>query len=68
MGKMVVSVSEKKKELQRQAKHLNLSLKKMKINRESYVCPISQSFVRKLTRKGYPIPKKNYALYVRNKK
>jgi len=68
MGKTIVSVTSDKTKALRISKRLNKSLKKRKIKRESYVSPVSQSYVKKLTRKGYTIRKKNYAVCVRNKR
>lgn len=51
-----------------ESKRINENMKERNIKRESYVCPISQAYVKKLTRKGYPVAKKNYAICMRNKK
>jgi len=50
------------------ARQLNASLKKRNIKREAIVSPVSQAYVRTLTRKGYPVPKKNYGISMRNKR
>ena len=67
MVKQIVRVTSSRKEALAEAKAINSSLKSRKIKREAIVCPVSQSYVRKLTRKGYPIPKKNYGICMRNK-
>jgi hypothetical protein len=67
MGKNIIRVTSNRKEAQREAKRINISFKNRNIKREAYVGIVSQSYVRRLTRKGFPIAKKNYAIYVRNK-
>ena len=67
MSKNIVRITSNKKEAEKEAKFMNDSLKRRHIKRESYVCEVSQSYVRKLTREGYPIRKKNYGICVRNK-
>jgi len=62
-----ISVTDSKKDAVALAKRMNNDLRKRKIKREVYVVPVSQSYVRKLTRKGYKIAKKNYGVAVRNK-
>jgi hypothetical protein len=66
MSKTIVRAGVSKKEALDEAKLINLSFKDRKIKREAYVCPISQSFVRKRTRAGHPIRKKNYGICMRN--
>ena len=68
MGKKIVRVTSSRKDAQEEAKRINVSLRDRKIKREAYVCPVSQSYVRKRTRKGYPVRKKNYGVCVRNKR
>lgn len=65
--KKIVRVTSNKVEALAEAKRINLSLKERKIEREAKVCRVSQSYVRKLTRKGYPIRKINYGICMRNK-
>ena len=68
MGKQIVRVTSNRNEAVAEAKRINLDLLKRKIKRMAYVTPVSQSYVKSLTRKGYPVPKKNYAIAMRNKK
>ena len=68
MGKNIIRVTANRKEAQREAKRINASLRKRQIKREARVCPVSQSYVKKLTRKGYKVPKRNYAICMRNKR
>ncbi len=67
MGRKIVRATSRKRDALKEAKLINASLKKRNIKREAYVCPISKSFVRKRTRKGYPIKSKNYGICMRNK-
>ncbi len=67
MSKKIVRVTSNKKEAEKVSKAITLSLQKRNIKREAYVCGVSKSYVKKRTRKGYPIPKKNYGVCVRNK-
>jgi len=67
MGKKIVRVTSNKKEAEQIAKGLTNSLQRRHIKREAYVCGVSKSYVKTLTRKGYPIPKKNFGVCVRNK-
>ena len=66
MGKKIVRVTDNKQDALDESKAINDSLKERNIRRETYVTPVSQSYVRKLTRKGYPVKKRNYAIAVRN--
>lgn len=68
MGKRIVNVTSKRNMAIRVAKNITKNLKQRKINREAYVCPVSQSYVKTLTRKGIKVPKRNYAVCVRNKR
>ena len=68
MGKKIVRVTSNRKEAQKESKRINVSLRDRKIKRQAYVCSVSQSYVKKLTRKGHPIPKKNYAICMRDKR
>lgn len=67
MGKMIVRVTSNKKDAIKEKQEINNSLRNRGIKREAYVCPVSQAYVKKLTRKGYPIADKNYAICMRNK-
>jgi len=66
MGKTIVRVTSKRKEALAYARAINRSMLKRKIKRKAYVTPVSQSYVRSLTRKGYPIKKKNYGVAMKN--
>lgn len=66
MGKNVVRATPSKKDALKEAKAINADMKKRGIKREAYVCPISQAYMRKRTRKGFPIADKNYAICMRN--
>lgn len=68
MAKTIVRVTSDKRKAQREAKRINASLKERGIKREAYVGVVSQSYVKARTRKGYPIAKRNYAIYMRNKR
>lgn len=68
MGKNIVGVTSNRKVALRKARQINTSFRARKIKREARVCPVSQSYVKTLTRKGYPVPKKNYGICVRNKR
>jgi len=67
MGKTIVRATPSKKDAIKEAKQINDSLKERGIEREAYVCSVSKAYVKKLTRKGYPVADKNYAICVRNK-
>jgi len=67
MTKRIVRVTKSKEEAHQIAKRITASLRERNINREAYVSPVSYSYVRTLTRKGYPIAKKNYGVCVRNR-
>ena len=67
MGKNIVRITSNKKEAEKEAKAITISLQKRNINRETYVCGVSKSYVKKRTRKGYPISKKNYGVCMRNR-
>ena len=66
MGKKIVRVTSSKREVIGEKDRINASLKSRGIKREAYVCAISKAYVKKLTRKGYPIAEKNYAICMRN--
>jgi len=68
MGKTIVRVTSSRREAQAETNRINASLRDRKIKRQAYVCPISKAYVKKLTRKGYPIADNNYAICVRNKR
>jgi len=68
MVKRYVRVTSNRKEAFREAKAINVSLKNRNIKREAIVCPVSQSYAGKLMREGYPIPKRNYGIRMRNKR
>lgn len=61
-----MKVAESKKEARDIARGINANLRSRGIQREAYVVPVSQSFVKSLTVKGYPVPKRNYGVAVRN--
>lgn len=65
--KTIVRVTQYKSKANKEAKEINLSLNKRNIKREAYVCEVSEAYVKTLTRTGYKIPKKNYAICIRNK-
>ena len=67
MGKKIVRVTSSKRDAIEESNRINASLKNRGIKREAYVCPVSKTYVKKLTRKGYPIADKNYAICMRNK-
>lgn len=67
MRKIIVRVTSDRKEAQRESVRINASLKGRNIKRQAYVCAVSKFYVKKLTRKGYPIAKKNYAICMRDK-
>lgn len=66
MGKNIVRLLTNKRKAILEANQINKSLFRRNIKREAYVTPVSKSYVKKLTRKGFPIPKNNYAIAVRN--
>ena len=68
MAKKIVRVTSSKRDATKEKNEINLSLKEEGIKREAYVCSVSKAYVKKLTRKGYPIADKNYAICVRNKR
>ena len=68
MVKRIVRVTSNKQKALREVKAINKSLTKRGIKRVAYVTPVSQSYVKTLTRKGYNIRKKNYGIAVRNKR
>ena len=63
----IVRVTSSRIGAQREARQINTSMKSRGIKRVAYVRPVSSSYVRKLTRTGYPLPKKNYGIYMKNK-
>jgi len=65
MGKKIVRVASSKADAKKEADAINKNLAKRNIKRESYVCRISKSYVRKRTRKGYSIPKQSYGICMR---
>ncbi len=67
MAKNIVRVTSNRKEAVSESKRINESLRKRKIKRFARVTPVSYSYVRKLTRKGFPVAKKNYAICMKNK-
>ena len=68
MGKRIVSAGLTRKEASEQAKRLSENLKKRGIKREAYATPLSYGYLRTLTRKGYPILKKeSFGVAVRDK-
>ena len=68
MVKRIVRVTPSKKEALEFVKIMNADFKKRNIKREGVIIPVSRAYVRTLTRKGYPVPKRNYGVYFRNKK
>ena len=67
MGKNIIRVTSNKNEAKTEAERINKDFLKRKIKRMAYVTPVSERYVRSLTRKGYPVKKKNYAIAVKNK-
>lgn len=67
MGKTIVRVTSSKERAMEEKNRINTSLKSRGIKREAYVCSVSKTYVKKLTRKGYTIAEKNYAICMRNK-
>ena len=67
MGKKIVRVTSSKRDAIGEKDRINASLKSRGIKRQAYVCPVSRAYVKKLTRKGYPIAENNYAICVRDK-
>ena len=67
MAKNIIRVTAKRKEAIAEKNSINRDFSRRNIKRIAYVTPVSQGYVRTLTRKGYPIPKKNYAIAVKNK-
>ena len=68
MGKTVVRVTPSKRDAEIEKNAINKDFRERGIEREAYVTDISKAYVRKRTRKGYPISNKNYAICVRNKR
>jgi len=68
MKQQIVRITPSRKEALREAKAINNSLKKRMIKRKAFVCSVSQSYVKKLTREGYPISKKNYGICMKDVK
>ena len=68
MGKKIVRVTSSKRDAIDETRRINSSLRARGIKREAYVCSVSKAYVKKLTRKGYPVADKNYAIYVRDKR
>lgn len=66
MGKNIVRVTSSRKGAIKEKDEINASLKSRGIKREAYVCEVSKSYVKKLTREGYPIAERNYAICMRN--
>jgi len=67
MSKNIVRVTNKIREAKKECKAINRDLLKRKIKREAYITPVSYRYVKSLTRKGYPVAKKNWAIAVRRK-
>lgn len=68
MKRTIVRVTPSKKEAQEEATAINNSLRERGIKRRAYVCKVSRSCVKKLTRKGYPIPKQSYGIEMKDLK
>ncbi len=68
MGKKIVRVTSSKRDALKEMNEINASLKDRGIKREAYISSVSQAYVKKRTRKGYPIADKNYAICMRNKR
>ena len=66
MGKKIIRAGVTRKEAEAEARAITNNLKKRGIKREAYVTPLSRRYVQSLTRKGYPVPKKNFGIAVRN--
>jgi len=66
MGKTVVRVTSSKADAIQEKNWINKNMKKRGIKREAYVGEISQAYVKERTREGYPVRKKNYAIFMRN--
>jgi hypothetical protein len=64
----IVRVTASRRGALREARAINASMKSRGIRREAIVRSVSQGYVRKLTRKGFAVPKKNYAISMRNKR
>lgn len=68
MGLKIIRVTSSKSDALRESKSINKDLKERGIKRESRVIPISRAFVKRLTRKGFIVKKKNFAIAIRRKK
>ena len=68
MAKKIVRVTSSKRDAIEEKQRINDSLRDRGIKREAYVCSVSQAYVKKRTRKGYPVADKNYAICMRNKR
>lgn len=66
MVRNIIRVTQSKKEAQKISNFINEDMRNRKINREAYVIPVSQSFVRTLTRKGYRVSKRNYGVAMKD--
>lgn len=66
--KNIVRVTSNKRDAQREANRISKNLLKRKIKRKAFVVPVSQEFVRKLTREGYTVRKKNYGILMKDVK
>ena len=67
MGKNIIRVTSNKEAGKREAARINKNLKSRGIKRIAYVAPVSRNYVKKLTRKGFTVRKKNYAIAIKNK-
>jgi len=66
MAKKIIRVTSSKRNAIEEKNEINAYLKQRGIKRKAYVCKVSKSYVKKLTKKGYPIADNNYAICVRN--
>lgn len=68
MVKKIIRAGVSKAEAKKESDAINKNMAERGIKRESYVCKVSQSYVKKRTRKGYPVKKQNYGVCMRDKK
>ena len=61
----IVRVTSNKSEAMSEARRINKNMLERKIKRRASVISVSQAYVKTLTRKGFPIKKKNYAIAMR---
>jgi len=62
--KNLVRAGKTRKNSLTEARSINKSLTSRGIKRKAVVKPVSQAVIKKLTRKGFPIKKKNFGIFM----